>query len=66
MAQKTSMKVSCSGGTDSESKHPLIYLSIDSQSEKKCPYCSKIFAIKKMKNNSKNYIEASEAVSTKV
>ena len=56
-------KVSCSGGNDSQSKHPLVYLTIEKDKAIKCPYCSKKFSVSKNKDN-KLYIEAHEMVKT--
>lgn len=54
-------QISCSGGNNSQSKHPLIYLKINDKTEVVCPYCSKKFLITKQKNN-KNYIQASDSI----
>ena len=58
MAQIT--QISCSGGKDSQSKHPRVYLKLNNQTKTICPYCSKTFTIGK--RNNKYYIEALEIV----
>ena len=49
-------KIHCTGGVDLDSKHPLIYLYINSKKPTICPYCSKKFTIHE--RNNKKYIEA--------
>ena len=55
-------QVSCSGGKDSNSKHPLIYLKVTDKNQTICPYCSKTFKLGKKRYSDKSevYLEASE------
>ncbi len=57
-------QVSCNGGKDSNSKHPLVYLKITAKKQTTCPYCSKTFSLGKNKLSKKIYVEASESVSS--
>lgn len=57
MSQKKDDVIACSGGSDLQSKHPLVYLNVNSKTETKCPYCSRSFII--YERNNKRYIEAS-------
>ena len=56
MAQIT--QISCSGGKDSHSKHPRVYLKLNDHTKTTCPYCSKTFRLGT--RNNKHYIEALE------
>ena len=58
---KKIIQVACDGGISSESKHPLIYLHLDSAKRTSCPYCSKTFSLGKKKGK-KPYVEACETV----
>lgn len=57
-------QISCSGGKDSHSKHPSVYLKLNEKKNTVCPYCSKTFSIGK--RNNKYYIEAHEIVAMPV
>ncbi len=59
MTKEKDEKINCSGGLDLESKHPLVYLHVNSKQVTVCPYCSKKFIIHK--RNNRRYIEATEA-----
>jgi uncharacterized Zn-finger protein len=58
---KKTQQVSCNGGKDSQSKHPLIYLKVTDKNQTVCPYCSKTFTLGKNKLSRKIYLEASES-----
>lgn len=59
---KVNKKITCSGSSDSISKHPLIYLTVIHKKITQCPYCMKKFTM--IKKNKKTYIESSEVAIT--
>jgi uncharacterized Zn-finger protein len=59
MSVEKEKTVSCAGGVEINSKHPLVYLSVNSKKETQCPYCSKRFIVRKGK---KTYVEALDNV----
>jgi uncharacterized Zn-finger protein len=62
MSVEKEKTISCAGGVDLNSKHPLVYLSVDSKKETQCPYCSKKFIVRK--RNKKTYVEALDSIKT--
>jgi uncharacterized Zn-finger protein len=60
MSMEKEKTISCAGGVDLNSKHPLVYLNVNSKKEIHCPYCSKKFIVRK--RNNKTYVEALDNV----
>ena len=59
---KKKQQIKCSGSTDSGSKHPEVYFTINSEKVTICSYCSRQFII--IEKNNTWYIESSESIYT--